>query len=577
MDRRELLKMTMATAGWAAVGNGVRAQAPAARGPASLGKFNGFYRGTQLQGHLLSSKQGLQQVPDFLLRTSFPYRKRPQPQEILFTDTISLVRFLGGFGTTNRWKQQGEGRVGKGADLAYVGTDGKVAYRFDLIPPRLDPYLEAGYRELVIDLDNVPWDLSAYPSEGEFGNNAPPRDYREWHTFIEALCRKLVELYGAATVGTWSFRMGAESNGGPNHTWHGSHDEYVKIYDATADAVKRVVPRARFGPGEFSGGILPKGPPPPFVNYVKLFEHCAEKHVPFEFLANSSHGLPLRVGERLQQIAPDRRAQLNLASYRNVIGTSRLPIYIFQFGILSAEFPGDGSPFLTTTEPGGRGAAWTFHVLLTMKEREPRLKGIWHWDTLESLSPGRAHGPETKYLLCGNGWLYAVLDACLGGDAYLLPVPDSAASTLFKALFVRQEGGLTVVMSAFNVDRQVTKPEKVRLRIPQNLMGRGGNWRAKMVTLTDDNSVYSRIRSDLEHEGLLKPEYVRAPVMAEVHAMGKPGAATFVRQHYGEYERLQTESLTLKSFSGSLQASATGLDIQMEMTPGSLTALRLDP
>jgi hypothetical protein len=117
MHRRQLLKMAMATGAWALVGNTPRVKGAAAQDPIFLGKFNGFDRGTQLQVHLLSSKQGLQQVPDFLLRTSFPYRKRPQPQEILFTDTISVVRFLGGYGTTDRWKQQGEARLGKEADL----------------------------------------------------------------------------------------------------------------------------------------------------------------------------------------------------------------------------------------------------------------------------------------------------------------------------------------------------------------------------------------------------------------------------------------------------------------------------
>ncbi len=135
MRRRELLKMGMATAAWALAGRAVRAQRGASDTPVRLGKFDGFYRGTQLQSNLLSSRQGLQQVPDFLLRTSFPYRKRPQPQEILFTDSISIVRFLGGY--DQKWT--GEARQGKEADLAYVASDGKAAYRFDLIPPRLDP------------------------------------------------------------------------------------------------------------------------------------------------------------------------------------------------------------------------------------------------------------------------------------------------------------------------------------------------------------------------------------------------------------------------------------------------------
>src|SRR5689334_15269413 len=97
--------------------------------------------------------------------------------------------------------------------------------------------------------------------------------------------------------------------------------------------------------------------------------------------------------------------QINTESYRNVIGSHQLPIYIFQFGVLQAEFPGEGNSLLATNEPGGRGAAWTFDVLMSTNEREPRLKGVWHWDMLESLTPRQPAGPETKYLLYGNGWL----------------------------------------------------------------------------------------------------------------------------------------------------------------------------
>jgi hypothetical protein len=57
MDRRQLLKIAMATGAWALLGNTARAKGATPADPIYLGKFTGFYRGTQLQGHLLSSKQ----------------------------------------------------------------------------------------------------------------------------------------------------------------------------------------------------------------------------------------------------------------------------------------------------------------------------------------------------------------------------------------------------------------------------------------------------------------------------------------------------------------------------------------
>jgi hypothetical protein len=567
LHRREFLRLALA-AGAAAVAPRI---AWASDEPVSLGKLDGFYRGTQLQGNLLSERAELQQVPDFLLGTSFPYRKRPYPEEVLFVDRVSMVRFLGGYNLA--WTSADAQNI-KEADLAYVGSDGKVAYRWELIAPRLDPYLQAGYRDPVIALDNVPWDLAAKPSDGQYGNISPPRDYGEWGAFIEAFCRKLVELYGASTVSTWSFRMGSEPNGGPDHTFSGTTDEYITLYDTTAAAVKRVLPTAPFGPGEFAGVIQPAGPPPPFVNYITLAQHCASAGVPFEFLANSSHSLPSWHNGQLIGTDPNERVQMNISSYENVLhalGSPQIPIYIFQFGILQSEFI-EGGDHLPTSEPGGRGAAWVFHVLFGMKEQEPRLQGIWHWATVERVDPTAG-----QYLLYGNGWLYCLLDSCLGGDAYLLTPPVSSAGTLYKVLFVHQNDRRVLIVSAFHVNRDVTAPETVHIRVPSALIDPRSSWTAQMVALTDENAVYRRIKTDLAQHGFLKPEYARHSLLASVADMGLPGALAFVRKNYEAYERLMVESLTLQPFNGSLQPAVDALEVGLAVVPGSVTAITLDP
>ena len=261
----------------------------------AIGTFDGFYRGEQLQGHLLRDRLGLTKVPASLLKTSFPYRARPYPEEVLFTGTLSFVRFLGG------WKpawNAGEAH-GKDGDLAWRNSNGKIEYRWDLVAPRIDPYLKAGYKDLIISLDNVPWDLGETPTDGAYGQVSPPKDLREWDAFIEGLCRHLVKLYGPELPNRWAFRMGTEPNGAAGHTFSGGQEKYVAMYDVTAKAVKRVLPGARFGPGEFSGSMSPEGPAPPLVNHVKLAQHCHEAGVPFDFLANSVALGPALDGERV--------------------------------------------------------------------------------------------------------------------------------------------------------------------------------------------------------------------------------------------------------------------------------------
>lgn len=536
----------------------------------AIGTFNGFYRGTQLQGHLLRDRLGLTKVPSSLLKTSFPYRARPFPEEVLFADTLSFVRFLGG------WKpawNAGEAR-GKDGDLAWRDKDGKVRYRWELVAPRIDPYLKAGYRNLIISLDNVPWALADGAADGAYGQVSPPRDLNEWGAFIEEFCRELVKLYGKELPNSWSFRMGTEPNGAPGHTFSGGHEKYVAMYDVTAKAVKRVLPGARFGPGEFSGSMGPVGPEPPFVNHVKLAEHCFRTGIPFDFLANSAHCVPRWNGRQLRGAAdPRERVTMNLSSYRNVLAADPAfagPIYIFQFGVLRSELR-DGGDYLSTNEPGGRGAAWTFHVLMDMKAKEKRLKGIWHWAAGEQFD---RRDPES-FLLYGNGWLYSILDHCIGGSAYVLDAQPSSLGTLYKLLFVSKGPVSYLLISAFNSDRRVKKAESVRISVPAKLIGAHEGVSARSVTLSESNAPYRAIKDDLARQHLLKPGYAEFDLLASVREMSGAKGLAYVARNFSKYVQLQTESLTLKPLAGDFAQAGGIYELKLTMEPGSVTAISL--
>jgi hypothetical protein len=534
------------------------------RNAVDIGTFNGFYRGTQLQGHLLRDRLGLVRVPAGLEKTSFAYRARPFPEEVLFADRLSFVRFVGG------WKpawNAGEAKD-KAGDLAYVDATGKVQYRWELIAPRIDPYLHSGYRDLIISLDNVPWDLGADPKDGAYGQVSPPRDLKEWEQFIEQFARQLVRLYGQNLVDTWSFRMGTEPNGAAGHTFSGGQDGYVRMYDATARALRRVLPHAPFGPGEFSGAMAPDGPEPPLVNHVKLAEHCRQTGVPFDFLANSSHSVPAwRDGKLGGAADPRERVEMNLSSYRNVL--SHLPafsgpIYVFQFGALRSEFH-EGERYIDTNEPGGRGAAFAFHVLMEMKAREKRLAGIWHWDVGERFDP---RNPDS-FLLFGNGWLYSVLDYCIGGKALVADGAPSPRGTIYEALLANQPRVAYLVVSAFNLDRNA-KPEKVEVFVPGKRPSH-----LQWVTLTESNCPYATMRRDLAGQQLLLPDYEKFPVLATVRQMSGRRGVEYVAKNFARYEELQTKSLTLAPFDGDCMPSDGGCQLAFTMEPNSVAAIVL--
>ena len=103
-----------------------------------LGVTGGFYRNTQLQGHLVAHGLHLETVPDFWTTGSdFPYTKRASAEEVFFVDHMSVTRFLGGF--PQQWKHNGNQLPTN--DLAYRDEDGTVRYRTELIGPRLQRYL----------------------------------------------------------------------------------------------------------------------------------------------------------------------------------------------------------------------------------------------------------------------------------------------------------------------------------------------------------------------------------------------------------------------------------------------------
>jgi len=552
-----------------------------------IGRLDGFYRGTQLQGNGLKARLGLTKVPEFLLKTSFPYKKRPYPEEILFVDKISIVRFLGGWSPSWRWGEAGDNV--KEGDLAYVDDSGRVRYRWHLLKPRLDPYIEMGYTQPIITLDNVPYDLAAYESQGAYGQIAPPRDYEEWGRFIEELCRELVKLYGFDMVNSWSFKIGNEVHGatrGKKHTFDGDHDDFVTMYDYTAAAVKKVLPGARFGPAEFAGRIWDDGPQAPAVNWVKLAEHCVKGRnpatgrtgSPLEFLSNSAYGAAWRLqdGRLAGTIDPRWRLRVSLESYANILdrheSLRNIPIYTFQFGILGSEYPNVG-----TNEPGGRGAAWTFHVLMGMKEElGERLAGVWHWGGAEVFP---VEDGQDKFLLFGNGWVYAVLDYLIGGDTCILRTPNPEgffAGTTCKAAFVRKQDSYYIVTSVFTFDRNIKQRQEVSVSIPRERMDLAEGAQLQSLSLTEDNCLYRTMKQDLAAAGLLKPEYRDIGLLASVFAMSGHAGRSYVLRNYAKYEALQIQSLTLKPFDGTLECAEDGYRLTFQVEPSSVSLIAIN-
>lgn len=144
-----------------------------------------------------------------------------------------------------------------GSTNAYTeDSNGRPVYDWTLTDRIFDTYVERGMKPLV-EIGFMPEALSVKPlpykhkwSPGASykdiftGWAYPPTDYKKWADLVYEWVRHCVERYGQEEVESWLWELWNEPNIG---YWQGSTEEYLILYDHTADAVKRALPNALMG------------------------------------------------------------------------------------------------------------------------------------------------------------------------------------------------------------------------------------------------------------------------------------------------------------------------------------------
>jgi xylan 1,4-beta-xylosidase len=109
-------------------------------------------------------------------------------------------------------------------------------------------------------------------------NVTPPKNYRQWGVLIGKLVGHWVKRYGAEEVRSWFFEVWNEPNW--PRFWTGSQEDYFKLYEASARALKRVDDGLRVG-----------GPATANNGWVDEFlDHCVAHDLPVDFV--STHQYP---------------------------------------------------------------------------------------------------------------------------------------------------------------------------------------------------------------------------------------------------------------------------------------------
>jgi xylan 1,4-beta-xylosidase len=184
-------------------------------------------------------------------------------------------------------------------------AQGKPVYEWKILDGIFDAYKAAGVKPMV-ELGFMPKDLAAtlpskpdQPYQKHFpgdvlggASNNPPKDYAKWEALARAVTAHLVERYGRDEVLTWYFEVWNEPD---IEYWHGSVDDYLKLYDYAAAGVREALPGARVGGpattsprNEHARAFLKT-----FLDHVSTGKSAADGGaVPLDFISFHAKGQP---------------------------------------------------------------------------------------------------------------------------------------------------------------------------------------------------------------------------------------------------------------------------------------------
>jgi len=149
-------------------------------------------------------------------------------------------------------------------------------------------------------------------------NITPPKSYEKWGDLIKALTEHFTERYGTEEVKTWYFEGWNEPN--LMGFWTGDMQEFFKLYDASAHAIKSVCPDYRVGGPGTAGNAWAK----------EMIDYCIKNNCPIDFISThnyaSKHGFLDENGKMGSILSNKPKAITDGVIYvRHQIDSSSLP------------------------------------------------------------------------------------------------------------------------------------------------------------------------------------------------------------------------------------------------------------
>ncbi len=249
-----------------------------------------------------------------------------------------------------------------GDDLGvYREVDGEPVYDFSGVDRVYDEIMSFGMRPIV-ELSFMPRDLASDTTKTVFEYRAiisPPKDYDRWGDLIQAFTAHVVDRYGLEEVrDNWAFEVWNEAN--LEVFWSGTPEEFLRLYDVTAAAVKSV-----------DASLLVGGPSSAANGWVEeLLTHVDSSGAALDFISTHTYG----------------NAPLDWRPALARHGREGTPIWWTEWGPTPTHFHGIGD--------GAFGATFLLHG---MKSAAGRMESLSHWvasDHFEELGrpPALFHG-----------------------------------------------------------------------------------------------------------------------------------------------------------------------------------------
>jgi len=238
----------------------------------------------------------------------------------------------------------GDAALKWGSTNAYTeDAQRKPVYDWTIVDKIFDTFIERGMKPIA-QIGFMPQALSSQPEPyrhhwkpGDNYNDIylgwayPPKDYEKWAELVYQWVKHSVAKYGQKEVESWYWELWNEPNIG---YWKGTTEEYIKMYDYSADAVKRALPTAKMGGPEVTGPSWDKSAifMKTFLDHVTKGKNyvTGKTGSPIDFITYHAKGAPKIVDGHVQMNMGTQLRDLDkgfeiVASYPTL---KKLPIII---------------------------------------------------------------------------------------------------------------------------------------------------------------------------------------------------------------------------------------------------------